>query len=204
VRGISTADGTLSTERKEFADMAISAAASSLTFILEEEDLRRALVGTPLYVHTMIAFACVFLMKVATKWNAVGLNIEPAFAWDLVGRMIRLLESTVTSERHLAHHIASGLSKMLSRSKDSAGPEAPPASDSMWTGPSTYAGQVGPESAIPDGTTWNPYGPGIPGVPDGGVDLNEMMVMNNNIIYEAFGYDPVNDVYDLLTSQFSY
>lgn len=48
VRGINIYEGILSTERKEFANMAVSAAASSLTFVLEEEDLRRALVGTPL------------------------------------------------------------------------------------------------------------------------------------------------------------
>ena len=49
VRGVNLSEGILSTERKEFANMAVSAAASSLTFVLEEEDLRRALVGTPLY-----------------------------------------------------------------------------------------------------------------------------------------------------------
>lgn len=48
VRGINIYEGIISTERKEFANMAVSAAASSLTFVLEEEDLRRALVGTPL------------------------------------------------------------------------------------------------------------------------------------------------------------
>lgn len=52
VRGINLSEGILSTERQEFANMAVSAAASSLTFVLEEEDLRRALVGTPLYVHS--------------------------------------------------------------------------------------------------------------------------------------------------------
>jgi hypothetical protein len=48
IRGVSISHGNLSTERKEFANMAISAAASILTFVLEEPDLRRALVGTPL------------------------------------------------------------------------------------------------------------------------------------------------------------
>jgi hypothetical protein len=193
--------------------MAISAAASSLTFILEEEDMRRALVGTPLYVHTMIAFSCAFLMKVATKWNTVGLNVEPNFAWDLVTRMIHLLESTVTSERHLAHHIAAGLTKMLSRSKASLD-----ASDGTLTTSAANIGWPGNEasfdrrtngfpdtpSAIPDQTPWYPYGSTMPVIPDGGVDFNEMMAMNNNIIYEAFGRDSVNDVYNLLTSQFSY
>ena len=189
--------------------MAISAAASSLTFILEEEDMRRALVGTPLYVHTMIAFSCVFLMKVATKWNAVGLNIEPAFAWDLVDRMIRLLESTVTSNRHLAHHIAAGLSKMLSRSKSSVETlQDPPTSDSGWSAANalyarTANGFANTPSAMPDNTPWNPYGTSVVGLPNGGVDFNEMMAMNNNIIFDAFGNDSVNDVYNLLTSQFS-
>ncbi|KAJ6130867.1 hypothetical protein N7512_003647 [Penicillium capsulatum] len=54
VRGVNLSGGVLSTERKEFANMAVSAAASSLTFVLEEEDLRRALVGTPLYVPSFL------------------------------------------------------------------------------------------------------------------------------------------------------
>ncbi|KIW01977.1 uncharacterized protein PV09_06812 [Verruconis gallopava] len=54
IRGIGIGHGRLSTERKEFANMAISAAASILTFVLEEEDLRRALVGTPLQVICLV------------------------------------------------------------------------------------------------------------------------------------------------------
>ncbi|KAI0484064.1 hypothetical protein GGR56DRAFT_612166 [Xylariaceae sp. FL0804] len=105
VRGVSLASSSssgglhccLSTERKEFANMAISAAASILTFVLEEEDMRRALVGTPLYVHTMIAFASVFLMKVATKWNRIlGLNVESNYVSHLLERMIVLLKSSIT------------------------------------------------------------------------------------------------------------
>lgn len=62
-RGVSLSTRHLSTQRKEFMSLAISAATSILTFLLEEEGLRRALVGTPLYVHTMIAFASAVLMK---------------------------------------------------------------------------------------------------------------------------------------------
>ncbi|KAH8649073.1 hypothetical protein BX600DRAFT_404159, partial [Xylariales sp. PMI_506] len=116
IRGVSLSQGRLSTERKEFANMAISAAASILTFVLEEEDMRRAMVGTPLYVHTMIAFASVFLMKVATKWNRImGLNVESKYVSHLLERMIVLLKSSVTSERHLLYHIAFGLEKMLAK-----------------------------------------------------------------------------------------
>jgi hypothetical protein len=125
VRGVSLSSSTspggrLSTQRKEFANIAISAAASILTFVLEEDDMRRALVGTPLYVHTMIAFASVFLMKVATKWNRVmGLNVEEGYVSKLLGRMISVLKSAVTSDRHVLKHIAAGLEKMLQRMNDS-------------------------------------------------------------------------------------
>lgn len=63
----------------------------------------------------MIAFASVFLMKVATKWNTVGFNIDPTFVWELLDRVIHLLKTTITSKRHLLYHIAAGLEKMRAR-----------------------------------------------------------------------------------------
>lgn len=54
---------------KEFINHATTAALNIINFILEDPALRRALVGTPLYVHTMLTFACVFLFKLATKWK---------------------------------------------------------------------------------------------------------------------------------------
>ena len=50
LRGVSTTQGHLSAERTEFANIAISTAANILTFVLDEEDVRRALVGMPLYL----------------------------------------------------------------------------------------------------------------------------------------------------------
>ncbi|KAE9572263.1 hypothetical protein CGMCC3_g11670 [Colletotrichum fructicola] len=116
IRGVSINSDKLSTERKEFANMAISAASSILTLVQEEEDLRRALVGTPLYVHTMIAFASVFLMKVAAKWGSImGLNIDYANALRLLNKMIAVLKEAVASEKHMLKHIGQGLEKMLQR-----------------------------------------------------------------------------------------
>ncbi|KAF0324605.1 C6 transcription factor, partial [Colletotrichum asianum] len=116
IRGVSINSDKLSTERKEFANMAISAASSILTLVQEEEDLRKALVGTPLYVHTMIAFASVFLMKVAAKWGSImGLNIDYANALRLVNKMISVLKESVASDKHMLKHIGQGLEKMLQR-----------------------------------------------------------------------------------------
>ncbi|KAF3011361.1 hypothetical protein E8E14_008214 [Neopestalotiopsis sp. 37M] len=224
IRGVSLSQGRLSTERKEFANMAISAAASILTFVLEEEDMRRALVGTPLYVHTMIAFASVFLMKVATKWNRImGLNVESNYVSHLLERMIVLLKSSVTSERHLLYHIASGLEKMLENLGKISKKQSNRQTQEMGIG-------VSPDSVISFGPMG--YGPS-PGHQAPAIDnhngdfasggsvawdafattggagprhnfLDDLAVMNDSLIYEAFGSDSANDVYNLLTSQFSY
>lgn len=103
IRGIPASQGDLSTERKEFVNIAVSSATSTLTFVLEEADMRRSLVGTPLYVHTMIAFASVFLMKVATikSQNAplgYHFSIDPHMVWTTLEKMINLLKNTVTSD----------------------------------------------------------------------------------------------------------
>ncbi|KAK6082238.1 C6 transcription factor [Seiridium cupressi] len=220
IRGVSLSQGRLSTERKEFANMAISAAASILTFVLEEEDMRRALVGTPLYVHTMIAFASVFLMKVATKWNRImGLNVESNYVSHLLERMIVLLKSSVTSERHLLYHIALGLEKMLANLRKvptktqklpgELGTGVSPGQDSVVSfGPMGYGpSPAGQETSMDgvftgaEGAPWDPYAAGGVGRHN---FLDDLAVMNDSLIYEAFGSDSANDVYNLLTSQFSY
>lgn len=240
--------GRLSTERKEFANMAISAAASILTFVLEEDDMRRALVGTPLYVHTMIAFASVFLMKVATRWNRVmGLNVEEGYVSRLLGRMIGVLKSAVTSDRHVLRHIAAGLEKMLekideSRARregvaDGNGPVESQGLEAMQgvSGGHEYEGGEGyyetpaaagygggsefpPSLGAPGGGSMNAHMP-TPGTWDSGTAAygqppagttgagmfgDGLADMNDNLMYEAFGTGSANDVYNLLSSQFSF
>ncbi|KAH8888525.1 hypothetical protein GQ53DRAFT_724526 [Thozetella sp. PMI_491] len=214
VRGVSLSQGRLSTERKEFANMAISAAASILTFVLEEEDLRRALVGTPLYVHTMIAFASVFLMKVTTKWNRImGLNVEFEYVAHLLQRMIVLLKSSITSDRHLLYHIAAGLEKMLGNMVKPPAPKAEAKTEAeAATGASTVALAEYDSAPYADGTAllhetgtprWEPYPNGANGIVPGQTYFGDLTIMNDSVIYEAFGSDSSNDVYNLLTSQFS-
>ncbi|KAL2106083.1 hypothetical protein VUR80DRAFT_7313 [Thermomyces stellatus] len=214
VRGVRLDSGKLSTERKEFTNMAVSAAASILTFVLEEEDLRRALVGTPLYVHTMIAFASVFLMKVATKWNRImGFNIDYSYlnVSRLLEKMIELLKNSVTSGRHVLHHIAAGLEKMLA--KMTAEAESEQQGRALHP---TQPEQMGYQKAThytpaPDA----PYG--TPMVPFPAQDWNSCTpqaqaqdffgggstIMNDSLLYEAFGAESSSDVYSFLTSHFT-
>jgi len=221
IKGINVTQGKLTTERKDFANLAISAATSILTFILEEPDLRRALVGTPLYVHTMIAFASVFLMKIAAKGGSMGLNLESVFVWNLIERMIDLLQSSVTSDRHLLYHIAAGLEQMLAKSRAST-PQIQHAS--QYASTAEASNHIANGQAL-DNTQFSDFphsshGSDLQGHTytghDGhqlssvdGMDLSaetdfDQMILNDAHIWEAFGSQPDGGVYNLLSNQFSY
>ncbi|KAL4930223.1 Zn(II)2Cys6 transcription factor [Aspergillus undulatus] len=120
----------MSAERKKRANLAIESAIGTLMVVLDEPDIQRALVGVPLYLHSMITFAAVFLLKIAAKGcssvvpntqnqqnsiAAAGLHIDVSYVRALVGRIIELMVSCSkrASERHLSHHISRGLKKML-------------------------------------------------------------------------------------------
>ncbi|CEL07524.1 hypothetical protein BJX68DRAFT_234646 [Aspergillus pseudodeflectus] len=104
-----------SMDRKESANIAISSAMACLNMVLEEQDIRDAIVGVPIFTHTMVTFSAVFLLKVAVNWNSAYLSLDSAQVRGLVERVIDLLNCVSAGERHLTRHIARGLSKMLER-----------------------------------------------------------------------------------------
>jgi hypothetical protein len=104
---------SLSTDRKEFANIAVCSAVSILTTVLDEPDIRDSLFGVPLFTHTIIAFSAVFLLKVALKWKPAFLNVDLQQVQGLVEQVVRVLTKVRISEKHLAHHISNGLTKML-------------------------------------------------------------------------------------------
>ena len=125
----------MSPERKKRANIAIESSMATLQVVLDEPDIQRALIGVPLYLHSMITFAAVFLLKIAAKGcssdilgnqgqqNSIasaGLHIDIAHVRDLVGQTVELMVSCSkrASEHHLSHHIARGLRKMLSGFED--------------------------------------------------------------------------------------
>lgn len=94
---------------------------ATLNLLLFEPDIRTALVGVPLFTHTMIAFSAVFLLKVAWKWSSTYLYIDERQVLDLVQQVINTMSSVQASDKHLTNHIANGLRQMLAklRSRDS-------------------------------------------------------------------------------------
>jgi hypothetical protein len=104
-----------SMDRKECANIAISSAMACLNMVLEEQDIRDAIVGVPIFTHTMVTFSAVFLLKVAVNWNSAYLGINGRQVRRLVERVIDLMNCVSAGERHLTRHIAGGLGKMLGR-----------------------------------------------------------------------------------------
>lgn len=102
-------------DRKESANIAISSAMACLNMVLEEPDIRDAIVGVPIFTHTMVTFSAVFLLKVAINWNSAYLSINARQVRRLVERVIELMNCVSAGERHLTRHIARGLGKMLER-----------------------------------------------------------------------------------------
>lgn len=79
--------------------------------MLTDDDVRSALVGIPHYIHSMIAFACVFLLKIAAQHS--GQYIDDTSVIDLVTRAVRQFRSTPVGKWHLVQLMAGGLEKML-------------------------------------------------------------------------------------------
>jgi hypothetical protein len=94
----------------ESAVAAVAAATSIIDMILNDYDVRDGLVGIPHYIHSMIAFACVFLLKVATQHS--GQYIEDATVLDLTTKVAHQFRSTAVGKHHLVHLMAEGLEKM--------------------------------------------------------------------------------------------
>lgn len=121
---------SLSYDRREAANIAISAATSTLTLIFEEPDLRRNLAGCPIFTHAMVAFCATFLLKMAKTWGGVaqaaspewptepvglGLNFNIAQVLSLSRRSATLLSrvAETLSSKHLTRHIVAGIKDLL-------------------------------------------------------------------------------------------
>ncbi len=104
----------LSMDRSEAANIAIFSAVAAINLVLREPDLRQGIMGVPLFKHTMITFAAVFLLKVAWKWSSY-LNIDPSQVLNLVQEVVNLMRSANVNRRHLVYHIANGLAKNVDK-----------------------------------------------------------------------------------------
>jgi hypothetical protein len=94
----------------EHAVAAVSAATSIVEMLLNDSVVRDSLVGVPHYIHSMIAFACVFLLKVAAQHS--GMYTDDATVLDLTTKAAQQFRSTAVGKHHLVHLMVDGLEKM--------------------------------------------------------------------------------------------
>jgi hypothetical protein len=114
LRGLSPRQAHLiSDQRRDFANIAITHALGTLTFILEDASIRTSIQGVPLYLHTMVTYASMFLLRVQMRWRPARLNVNMTLTLNLIERIAQLFSQVNSSERHLSFHVANGLIKML-------------------------------------------------------------------------------------------
>jgi hypothetical protein len=93
---------------------AIHAAHSILQQFVNDPRYRDDIVGTPLYMHSMMAFAVVFLMKLCRQWHAIGITIDPMQQTiPLVEAIIQLLRGCKAGANHMVFSMANGFERML-------------------------------------------------------------------------------------------
>ncbi|KAK4937648.1 hypothetical protein LTR10_021794 [Elasticomyces elasticus] len=105
---------TLPTSLRPLASQAINSAHQILIIVLDEPSIRDSMVGVPLYLHTVIAFAVVFLIKMSSRWAGIGVTIDPEEKTKpLVEGVISLFRSCQAGRNHILYAMADGFERLL-------------------------------------------------------------------------------------------
>ena len=95
---------------------ALESAHRILAIVLEEPDIQRSLVGVPLYLHSVIAFAVVFLIKMSSRWKSIGVTIDPETRTrPMIEGVISKLKDCEAGKGHILYNMASGFERLLRR-----------------------------------------------------------------------------------------
>ncbi|KIV78179.1 hypothetical protein PV11_09922 [Exophiala sideris] len=117
---------------------AVEAAHSILQHFLTSSKYREQVVGMPLYLHSMIAFAVVFLLKMSPRWHTIGITINSQErTLPLVEDVIGLLRGCEAGANHIIYSMANGFERMLRQIRRNG----PTAQIATGTGSGIDAGQ---------------------------------------------------------------
>ncbi|EXJ85090.1 hypothetical protein A1O3_05765 [Capronia epimyces CBS 606.96] len=95
----------------ENASAAVFAATAIINLLLEDKDAQQAIAYVPHHIHGMIAFACMFLLKIATK-HSEQLFVDKVRFQQLIDALAQQFKATDVGKDHLIHRMAEGLEKM--------------------------------------------------------------------------------------------
>ncbi|KAK7457565.1 hypothetical protein CaCOL14_001415 [Colletotrichum acutatum] len=121
-RGLSSnpVDDPIPIEFHALALGTVESARSTIQLISNDPDLKAGLVGLPHYNHTMIAYACTFLLKVATKYHR-HLDIDQNDVFDHVSKAAEICQSIQCTRYHLVSWMGAGLAKFVENCRKLAG-----------------------------------------------------------------------------------
>ncbi|KAF2102468.1 hypothetical protein NA57DRAFT_32488 [Rhizodiscina lignyota] len=111
----------LQPDMEEIANAAVLSAKSILRAIVNDPEMQLHLNGVPLYFDTMIAFAVVFLLKVATKFSS-DIRTSGSEILTLVKDMSLVLRQITTQmhRQHLLRFISEGIEKLLGKVEEAS------------------------------------------------------------------------------------
>jgi hypothetical protein len=97
---------------------AVHAAHGILRHFLSFPTHRDDVAGLPLYLHSMIAYAVVFLMKMSSRWHTIGITIDPnSVTIPLIEQITSLLSDCEAGANHMVYRTAKGFERMLRQVK---------------------------------------------------------------------------------------
>lgn len=183
---------SLSYDRREAANIAITAATSTLTLIFEEPDLRKAMTAVPIFTHAMVAFCATFLLKMAKTWGGMAQAPSPEWATEPIGLGLNFNINQVLSlsrrsasflskvadnlnEKHITRHIVHGINDLLKRLD-------------VATTPTTTSAQAFPQPGMTSAHAPGHMSASVPGQPVNGDGTNDYN-MYDLIGSYGFGFD---------------
>ena len=94
------------------AQLAVQSAISIINSVIADADLTAAIVGWPHYFHSIIAYACSFLIKTVTVHRG-SVDVAVDTIQDLLAKVIELCLSRECGQYHLIHWIGKGLQTLV-------------------------------------------------------------------------------------------
>ena len=111
LRGLPDSGAVIPEHFLENASAAVAAATAIINLLLDDKDAQIAIAYVPHHIHGMIAFACMFLLKIATK-HSEQLFLDTVRFQRLIDALAQHFKSTDVGKDHLIHRMADGLEKM--------------------------------------------------------------------------------------------
>jgi hypothetical protein len=111
LRGLPESGAVIPEHFLENASAAVAAATAIINLLLDDKDAQIAIGYVPHHIHGMIAFACMFLLKIATK-HSEQLFLDTVRFQRLINALAQHFKSTDVGKDHLIHRMADGLEKM--------------------------------------------------------------------------------------------